>query len=89
LKQLMQTTEAEGFAGDKARLSQALLRLRHAAPAFFDSATCRITRDGDGAITLTRQTGARQLTLRCDPSGDPVVTWEDSPAPDADSGKSD
>jgi (1->4)-alpha-D-glucan 1-alpha-D-glucosylmutase len=89
LNQMINLTEAEGFAGDKARLSRDLLRLRHTEPAFFDSATCRITRNENGAVTLMRQTDARNLTLHCDPSCDPVVTWTDSKATDAILEKSD
>ncbi|MFZ3582370.1 malto-oligosyltrehalose synthase [Loktanella sp. DJP18] len=82
LATLRRLTEAEGFAGAKARLSRHLLGLRHADPAFFAEAECRVERDADGAVVLHRTTGRRSLTIRCDPtSHDPVhVTDNDEPA---------
>jgi len=68
LDQLMTLSDASGFAGDKARLSRQLLRLRQADPAFFAAATCRISRDADGVITLQRSKDDQRLTLRCDPA---------------------
>ena len=82
LSQLMQLTKAEGFAGQKARLSRQLLLLRHDDPTFFQTADCTITRDAAGSLTLKRAAGERLLTLRCDPaSEDPVrVTQTDANA---------
>ena len=74
LDALMDLTAADGFAGRKARLSRDLLTLRHADPAFFMQADCRIARDGEGVITLTRSLGDRQLAIRCDPEAGPTVT---------------
>ncbi len=74
LQKLMQLNKAHGFAGDKARLSGRLLRLRHAHPAFFDAATCHIRREGDGTIVLTRSMDNARLILHCHLAADPVVS---------------
>ncbi|MEH6655532.1 malto-oligosyltrehalose synthase [Loktanella salsilacus] len=66
LDQLMKLTDAPGFAGDKARLSRQFLQLRQADPAFFETATCRISRDQAGIITLQRTTADQRLALHCD-----------------------
>ena len=73
LAQLMRLTEAEGFAGQKARLSRQILTLRRDDPAFFQRADCTVTRDAKGVVTLTRRAGDRSLTLQMDASSaDPV-----------------
>ncbi|WP_394152203.1 malto-oligosyltrehalose synthase [Loktanella salsilacus] len=78
LEHLMQLPDVIGFAGEKARLSRRLLLLRHKHPAFFDRATCRITKDASGMITLLRATSDQRLTLRCDvQSTSPVMIKED------------
>ena len=81
LDALMRLDGAEGFAGDKARLSRRLLTLRQADPAFFDQATCTVARDDAGNVTLTRALGDRRLVIRCDLSADSPVTIRDSAAP--------
>jgi (1->4)-alpha-D-glucan 1-alpha-D-glucosylmutase len=48
-------------------LSRQLLQLRQADPAFFETATCRISRDLAGIITVQRATAGQRLALHCDP----------------------
>ncbi|WP_193336656.1 malto-oligosyltrehalose synthase [Devosia beringensis] len=60
--------EAEGFVGDKARLTQTLLGLRAEERAFFDTADARMTLEDDG-LSLVRTMGSR--TLICTQSAGP------------------
>ncbi|RYH01302.1 malto-oligosyltrehalose synthase [Salipiger sp. IMCC34102] len=68
LESLRGLPQAEGFAGQKARLTQTLLRLRRAEPAFFETAETRIEATDTG-FALTRTAEGRHLRVTCDPSG--------------------
>ena len=86
LDQLTQMTQRTGFAGQKARMSRALLMQRRAQQAFFEAADCQVKRDPQGIITLTRQHDDRTLTLRCDPAGGLAQTGSVWPTDPTDSG---
>ena len=58
--ELAGATEQEGFAGDKARLTQTLLRLRKEEREFFDAADARMTL-ADDQLVLVRSLGGRSL----------------------------
>ncbi len=58
--QLQVATAAEGFAGDKARLTRALLQLRTEERAFLDAADARMRLDND-AISMVRTREGRRL----------------------------
>ncbi|KQI67530.1 hypothetical protein AN189_15370 [Loktanella sp. 3ANDIMAR09] len=68
LDALMTLTAAPGFAGQKARLTHALLRARRDDPAFWDGAAVQFAATGAGFV-LTRVGAGGRVTVTCDPSG--------------------
>ena len=63
---------ADGFAGDKARLTRTLLRLRRTESEFFAKSDTSVAREGD-VLLLVRRWGGRRLTVRADLSGQPLA----------------
>lgn len=66
---LADAPSAPGLAGQKARLTRRLVQLRAEHPDFFDTAEVRLSAQDGGLLELSRQDGARHLTLRFHPEG--------------------
>ena len=68
LEALSALFEAEGFAGQKARLTRALLQVRAARPDLFGAAPVTVAREGR-ALVLRRHSDGGMLQVLCDPTG--------------------